>query len=188
MKVSDLIKVLEEHKDKEFYHLSTGNPNYVSNIDIHIVDDNLFLEISGKHDLRFICDFESLDSGFTPRLRTEKELDIYRIQQKRESRQFDYYFDVGTEVVIDEDVLFSFHQEKFVNLLGKKGIIKKCESNFHAYGHGKSYSHVVEWENGYITQDTDWDGTKGDVECDELGVPKNYLPTIYLIKSESPSE
>lgn len=188
MKVSDLIKKLEGHKDKELYHLNVGNPIKVSTLDIHIVGDNLFLELDGKHDFRFICDFESLDSGFTPRFRTEEELNIYKIQQKRESRQFNYHFEVGTEVMIDEEVLFDIHKEQLADLIGKKGVVKKCESNFHAYGQGKSYAHVVEWENGYKTQDTDWNGANEEVEYDENFVPKNYLPTIYLIKAKNDSE
>lgn len=184
MKVSEFIKLLEDHKDKEFYHLNMGNPIQVSNIDIHIVDNNLFIEIEGKNDFRFISDFESLDSGFKPRMRTEVELDIYKIQKKREERQFNYYFEVGTEVMIDESILFDFHKEQVSHLLGKKGVVKKCESNFHAYGQGKAYAHVVEWETGYVTQDTDWTGVEGEVEYDENFVPKNYLPTIYLVKYE----
>ena len=43
MKVSDLIKILEEHKDKEFYHLNLGNPIEVKTINHHIVDDYFFL-------------------------------------------------------------------------------------------------------------------------------------------------
>jgi hypothetical protein len=182
MKVSDLIKVLEEHKDKEFYHLNVGNPIQIQNIKTHIVGDVLFLEINGNHDFMYICEMESLDHGFTPRMRTESEMDLYKIQKKRDERNFNYYFEVGTEVMIDEEVLFDIHKEQLAHLLGKKGVVKKCESNFHAYGQGKSYAHVVEWENGYKTQDTDWNGANEEVEYDENFVPKNYLPTIYLIK------
>lgn len=188
MKVVDLINILEEHKDKELYHLNMGNPIKLSKSDVHLVEDNLFLELKGKNDLRFISDFEGLDHGFKPRFRTEQEMEIYRIQQKREERQFNYYFEVGAEVMIDEDVLFDIHKEQLSSLLGKKGVVKKCESSFHAYGQGKSYAHVVEWEGGYVTQDTDWNGANGEVEYDENFVPKNYLPTIYLIKAKDDSE
>lgn len=180
MKVSDLIKILEEHKDKDLYHLNIGNPIEVKTLNHHIVNDCFFLEMKGSHDFRFVSEMESIDDGFTPRLRTEQEMDLYTIQQKREGRQFNYYFPVGSEVMIDEEVLFDFHKEQFSHLIGLKGIIKKSESNFHAYGQGKSYAHVVEWENGTKTQDTDWAGEE-DVEYDEKTfMPKNYLSTIFL--------
>ena len=182
MKVSDLIKILEEHRDKELYHLNIGNPIDIQNIKTHIVDNCLFLEIKGKHDFRFISDMESLDEGFKPRLRTDDEMRIFDIQKKREQRQFNYYFDVDTEVMIDEEVLFDFHKDKFHHLFGKKGVVKKCESNFHAYGQGKSYAHVIEWEDGSKTQDTDW--TQEGVEYDVDFLPKNYLSTIFLKKYE----
>jgi hypothetical protein len=180
MKVSDLIKILEEHKDKDLYHLNIGNPIEVKTLNHHIVNDCFFLEMKGSHDFRFVSEMESIDDGFTPRLRTEQEMDLYTIQQKREGRQFNYYFPVGSEVMIDEEVLFDFHKEQLSHLIGLKGIVKKSESNFHAYGQGKSYAHVVEWENGTKTQDTDWIGEE-DVEYDEKTfMPKNYLSTIFL--------
>ena len=43
MKVSDLIKILEEHRDKEFYHLNMGNPIEVKTLNHHIVGDYFFL-------------------------------------------------------------------------------------------------------------------------------------------------
>jgi len=178
MKVSDLIHILEEHKDKDFYHLNFANPIQVSGVETQVVEDVLFLKIKGNHDFRYISDMESLDEGFVPRLRSEEEMNIFKIQKKREERNFNYFFPVGSEVMIDEEVIFDFHKTQFSDLLGKKGIVKKSESNFHAYGQGKSYAHVVEWENGYITQDTDW--VDGNIEYDESGVPKNFLSTIYL--------
>lgn len=184
MKVSDLINVLEEHKDKEFYHLNVGNPIQINDIKTHIVDNVLFLEIQGKHDHRYISEMEGLDYGFTPRLRTESEMDLHKKQMIRESRVFNYYFEVGTEVMLDDELLFDILKEKLKHLIGLKGIVKKCESNFHAYGQGKSYAHVVEWEDGSITQDTDWTDEK-EVEYDtESFVPKNYLASIYLKKAE----
>ena len=184
MKVSDLIKILEEHRDKEFYHLNVGNPIEVKNLNHHIVGDCFFLEIKGTHDFRFISEMESIDDGFTPRFRTGQELDLYKIQQIRESRQWDYCLPVGSEVMIDEEILFDFHKEKISHLIGLKGIVKKSESNFHAYGQGKSYAHVVEWEDGSKTQDTDWIGEE-DVEYDsDTFVPKNYLASIFLKKYE----
>ena len=183
MKVSDLIKILEEHKDKEFYHLNVGNPIEVKTINHHIVDDYFFLEIKGSNDLRFISEMESIDDGFTPRFRTEQEMQLYKMQQIRESREFNYDLPVGSEVVIDEDVLFDFHKEKFSHLIGIRGVVKKSESNFHAYGQGKSYAHVIEWEDGTKTQDTDWNGEE-DVEYDETTfMPKNFLSTIFLKKA-----
>lgn len=184
MKVSDLIKILEEHGDKEFYHLSTGNPIEVKTLNHHIVGDYFFLEMKGSHDFRFISEMESIDDGFTPRFRTESEMDLHRIQQIRESRQFEYYFPVGTEVMIDEEILFNFHTEKISQLIGLKGIVKKSESNFHAYGQGKTYAHVVEWEDGSKTQDTDWTG-EDKVEYDpKTYMPKNYLASMFLKKYE----
>lgn len=184
MKVSDLIKILEEHRDKEFYHLNTGNPIEVKTLNHHIVGDYFFLELKGTHDFRFISEMESIDDGFTPRFRSGDELRIYEIQKKREERMFNYSFEVGTEVMIDEELLFDFHKEKFPHLFGLKGVVKKSESNFHAYGQGKSYAHVVEWEDGSKTQDTDW--VEEGVEYDEAGLPKNYLASIFLKKYELP--
>jgi hypothetical protein len=63
--------------------------------------------------------------------------------------------------------------------------VKKSESNFHAYGQGKSYAHVVEWEDGSKTQDTDWI-VEEDFEYYEAMVPKNYLASIFLKKYELP--
>lgn len=184
MKVSDLIKVLEEHKDKDFYHLNMGNPVEIQKIKTHIVGDALFLEINGKHDFRYISEMENLDYGFTPRLRTEQEMDLYRKQQIIESREFEYQFAVGEEVMLDDEIMFDILKEKVQYLIGLKGIVKKCVPGLKTYREGTNYAHVVEWEDGTITQDTDFRGEE-NVEYDEdTYMPKNYLSSIYLKKAE----
>ena len=178
MIVSDLIKILEKHKDKKLYFLNVSGTNEVKEIKKQIVDDNFFLELIQKPDHKFMADFVSLKDGFSVRLRTEEEMESYRKSKIREQRQFDYYFKEGMEVMIDEEVLFEIDREKLSHLFGKKGIVKKCDSDLHAFAYGTSYYHVVEWEDGTKTQDGDFEA--GCEYDEQTFMPKNYVPTIYL--------
>lgn len=178
MKVSDLIKVLEQYKDKELYVLNIAGTNEVIKIKNQVIGEYFFLELTQKPDHKFMSDFISLQDGFSVRLRTEEELDSYRKGKIREDRQFNYYFKVGSEVMIDEEVLLDMDREKLSHLFGKKGIVKKCNSDLHAFAHGTSYYHVVEWDGGETTQDGDFgEGVEYDIAS---FMPKNYVPTIYL--------
>ena len=73
MIVSDLIKILEKHKDKKLYFLNVSATNEVTEIKKQIVDDNLFLKFTQKTDNKFIADFVSLKDGFSVRTRNEEE-------------------------------------------------------------------------------------------------------------------
>ena len=178
-KVEDLIKTLEEHKDKNLYSLERGNPNSVLDYEIHIVEDNLFLEFSKtKIDNFFISDFENLDEGFTPRRRTDIEMEIFKKQEIVESRAYDYRFEIGDEVQIDESVMPDIIKDKHTHLFGKKGVIKKVQADNDIHYHGISYNHVVLWEDGSTTKDMEFNS----LDCDEFGFPNNFLSTVYLIK------
>ena len=173
MKVSDIIKLLEPYSDKEFYHLRNGNTNKIEEIEIHLVDEVLFLSIKDKHDFNYISDFESLDEGFVPRKRTESELYILKIENLRESRRYDYSLEVGSTVVLDEEIMFDYDKENyFKDLIGKKGVVTNRTNR------GGECCHVVEWENGRVTKDTDF--TDENIEYGENFMPKNYLASMYL--------
>ena len=178
MKVSDLIKVLEEYKDLELYHLNVGNPIEVNNIKTHVLEDCLFLELKGMRNSKFITEMESIDEGFSPRLRTESEMKFHIIDKKLNDRAFNYFFEVGTEVVLDEEVLSDMDKERFGHLIGQVGIVKKCDSDIHGFAHGTSYGHAVEWKDGTRTQDIKY--FEEDGEYDENFMPKNYLATVFL--------
>jgi hypothetical protein len=180
MKVSDLIKVLEKHKDKNLYMLNVASVNEVIKIKEHILDDCLFLDLSQKTDHKFITDFISLEEGFSVRFRTEQEMDAIDRARVREARQFNYYFEEGDKVVVDEYVVLLPDQTRVSKWFGKKGVVKKRGSDLHAFGRGTSYYHIVEWEDGSKTQDGEFDS---NCEYDEATcMPKNFIPTIYLKK------
>lgn len=182
MKVSDLIEVLEKHKDKNLYILNVASPNEVVNIDQQIIDDNFFLNLSQRPDHKFIADFISLEKGFSVRLRTESEMKAVKKARIREERQFNYFFKEGDEVVVDEDVVMDLDKNRISPWINKKGVVVKSGKDMHAFGQGTSYYHIVKWEDGSQTQDGEFDP---HCEYDEnTCVPKNFIPTIYLKKSD----
>ena len=65
-------------------------------------------------------------------------------------REFNYFFDEGTEVTINGDEIskVEFHLVELDEYVGKKGVVKKLYSDFHAFGRGKLY-----------IMDIDFDGT-----------------------------
>jgi len=65
-------------------------------------------------------------------------------------RGFNYFFEEGTEVTINGDEISKneFHLIKLDEYVGKKGVVKKVSSDFHAFGRGKLY-----------LMDIDFDGT-----------------------------
>ncbi len=182
MKVSDLIKILEEHKDKNLYFLNIATTNEVVGIKKQIIYDDFFLEFKQKPEHKFITDFNGLKEGFSIRLRSDGEMEALKKAQARESRQFNYFFEEGAEVMLDEYVIMDIDKERLSHLFGKIGIVKKCHSDLHSFAHGSSYCHVVEWSEGEKTQDGDFGE---DTEYDSVTyMPKNYVPTIYLKAAE----
>jgi hypothetical protein len=79
-----------------------------------------------------------------------------KIQKVLDEREWNYYFDEGAEVKID-DVNFDFLKPetdffdstthfKIQSHLGKKGIVKKVSTDLHAFGRGSSYNMDVEFD------------------------------------------
>ena len=70
------------------------------------------------------------------------------IQDLIDTRTFNYYFKVGDEVQVDENIILN--ESSTCNLvkdhIGKKGIVRGCHSDLHAYGRGSSYSMDVEFD------------------------------------------
>lgn len=68
-----------------------------------------------------------------------------------DERMFNYYFDVGTIVELDEEVIptdddvFSPYPPNMKQHLGKEGIVKDYYSDLHAFGRGWSYHMDVEF-------------------------------------------
>lgn len=178
MKVSDLINVLLEHKDKNLYFLNSGSVNDILKIKKQIIGDDFCLDLEQKPEHKFIADFNGLKEGFSVRIRTDVEMEALRKAKIREERQFNYSFEEGSEVMIDEDVVLNNDTQRLSHLFGKKGIVKKCNWDIHAYGQGRSYYHIVDWGDGEKTQDGDFGE---NTEYDPVThMPKNYVPTIYL--------
>lgn len=70
------------------------------------------------------------------------------IQEIIDTRAFNYYFKVGDEVQVDENIILN--ESTTCNLvkdhIGKKGIVRECHTDLHAYGRGTSYSIDVEFD------------------------------------------
>ena len=62
-------------------------------------------------------------------------------------RDFRYYFDVGTIVKIDWEMLSPAQQEFFIDLKDMHAVVTKCFSDLHAFGQGSSYTHDLRFEN-----------------------------------------
>ena len=92
-------------------------------------------------------------------------LDAYDI---RESRMFEYYFNEGEEVMLDESAMSKEELNDFKDILGKKGIIKKCWSDLHGFLQGSAYQHTVEFDGVLFGEDLN-------------NYSKNYIDTPLLI-------
>jgi hypothetical protein len=73
-----------------------------------------------------------------------------------EEREWNYYFNGGDEVMYAQDLSDSFFESgeeifypnfsKFKDYRGKKGVVKKCWSDLHAFGKGSSYMCEVHFD------------------------------------------
>jgi len=115
---------------------------------------------------------EILWSGQEEFERRSKEWGILNVSQLIESRTFNYYFEEGTEVMLDEYVMSDTYKRVYVDLIGRKAIVTRCYSDFHAFAQGSSYGHDLKFEDGvYIPQGID----------ETTFMPMGYIPT-YMIK------
>lgn len=68
-------------------------------------------------------------------------------------REWNYYFDEGTEVMLDKRILptdETFSPLKLRQHIGKKGIVKKVNCDLHAYGRGSSYNMDIEFDGELV--------------------------------------
>ena len=70
-------------------------------------------------------------------------------------REWNYYFDVGTEVMLDKRILPSeegetFHPIKLRPFVGKVGVVKKVGSDLHAFCCGTSYYMNIEFDGELV--------------------------------------
>lgn len=94
------------------------------------------------------------------------------INEIRSSREFMYYFEEESEVMLDLSVMNDVELLLYKDVVNKKGIVKKCWSDLHAFGMGSSYMHNVEF-----------DGVLYDGKCfDGNTFAPNYIPTELLIE------
>lgn len=70
------------------------------------------------------------------------------------SREWRYYFDVGTLVKLDFDLMDDREREMFKDLEGVHGVITKCYSDLHAFCCGSSYQHEIRFENSVRSPQT----------------------------------
>lgn len=183
MKVSDLIKYLEDYKDKELYLLNQGVACEITEVKNQVIGELLFLDIKQKPNHEFISDFEGLQKGYVVRHRTPNEMEALNKARVREQRTFNYKFEKGDKVIIDQEVVLDMDVKRLSHLFDKVGVIKKSWSEMHVFGQGRAYYHEVEWEGGQLTKDGDF--VEENIEYDnETFMPKNYVPTVYLKKFE----
>lgn len=100
------------------------------------------------------------------------EWGIINIRQLIQSREFNYYFIEGAEVMLDEYVMNDKEKRNYSDLIGKKAIITRCYSDLHAFAQGSAYQHELKFE----------DGTELPKGFDETTfLPIGLIPT-YMIK------
>lgn len=91
-------------------------------------------------------------------------------------RDFNYYFEVGSKVKIDWDMLTPEQQKEFSEVKDMVATVTKCSSDLHAFGRGSSYQHELEFENGLCSP------KKPVKYCEHTYAPINYIPTYAIIK------
>ena len=107
------------------------------------------------HD-RFIHVYgENKNVDFLIRMREIIESKKPKVTSTFNERDFNYYFDVGTEVMLDEETLpaegvVTFNPIKLREFIGKKGIVKSVNSDLHAFAHGTSYNMDIEFEGELV--------------------------------------
>ena len=104
-----------------------------------------------------------------------KEWNLMNVAKLIESREFRYYFEEGTEVMLDEYTMSDAQKENLKGLIGKKAIVTRCYSDLHAFAKGSAYQHDIEFE----------DGSKAPSGFDEDSFsPRGFIPTWILKKYE----
>jgi hypothetical protein len=81
-----------------------------------------------------------------------KMFDPLSIEDVRESRVFNYYFEKGEIVKLDVELMDTIGMDKYSDLIGLHAVVTDCYSDLHSFGRGSSYSHHVKFENGYETK------------------------------------
>lgn len=76
------------------------------------------------------------------------------LDNKFNEREFNYYFDEGTEVMLDEETGLpdgtDFYPINLQQHAGKKGVVKKVTKGLHAYGRGTSYDMDIEFDGELV--------------------------------------
>lgn len=117
---------------------------------------------------------EILWSGQEEFDRRSREWELLNINKLIESREFNYYFEEGESVMLDEYVMSDDYKRVYFELIGKKATVTRCYSDFHAFGKGSSYEHDLEFDGAKIPKGIDG----------KTFMPMGYIPTYMLKRYE----